>query len=108
METLAFIAIILFAVLNLILFFKVWGMTNDVSRIADHVQRIANSTTSDSKPKTTIGQEATISTANPMPSKEEGTTFTEEQNKDSSVSPAQWFVIAFVVVIMVVLFYLYA
>lgn len=104
MEIVAFIAIILFAVLNLILFFKVWGMTNDVSRIADYVQRIANRTISDSKPKTPIGQEATTSTANPMPIKEEATTSTEDPNKDSEVSPAQWFFIAFVVIIVVALF----
>lgn len=41
MEALIIILYIVFAVLGLILFFKVWGMTNNVKRIADLVDYLA-------------------------------------------------------------------
>lgn len=104
MEISALIAIIL-AVLNLILFFKVWGMTNDVSRIADYVQRIANRTSEDSKPKTTIGQETTTSTANPMPSKEEETTLTEDPNKDDDTAMDSGAKFALIALALAVIFF---
>lgn len=111
METITIIAILAFAILNLILFFKIWGMTNDVSRIADYVQRIANRTNADSKPKTTIGQEATTSTANPMPSKEEETTSTTKPapvKEEDEVSAGKVAVIVFVVVIFLLIVFAYA
>lgn len=62
METITIIAIasIAFAVLNLILFFKVWGMTNNV-------ERIANGTNSG----TTLSEEVATSTTKPLPNKAE-------------------------------------
>lgn len=103
METISLIVIIVFAVLNIILFFKVWGMTNNVERIANHVERIASRAISESKAQNPITQDASTSTASPI-SSEEGTTLTEDPNKDSEVSPAQWIVIGIVVVVLVVLF----
>lgn len=40
MQTILIVAVA-FGVLNLILFFKIWGMTNDVKRICRHTEIIA-------------------------------------------------------------------
>lgn len=103
MEIVAFIAIILFAVLNFVLFFKVWGMTNDVSKIADYVLRIANRTNSDSTEQAPTNEKIITSTAAPTPNRNTGITSTEDPNKDSQVSPVQWVVIVLVVVAIVAL-----
>lgn len=51
-----YIILIVFAVLQLILFFKIWGATNDIAKIKDAITRPNQTAISPSAPQTNASQ----------------------------------------------------